>query len=101
MKTHRLLFLSKFSFIFLCIVTSCENKPAESRAHVWHPERQYISYPTDTVNFTDQNKLKQGVWYNFDKNGKTKDTIVYYNDTAYPVTRATIREVIDKLNKMP
>ncbi len=98
MKIDRVLSTSIFCLTILFFLSSCENKRVESVDLVQKPPHHFITYPTDTVNFTDQNKLKQGIWYTFDKNHRILDTIVYSNDTAYSVSPATIKDVIDKLN---
>ena len=69
-----------------------DKKKAEEIAH----QKFTIRYPTDTVNFTDENGHKQGLW--IDVKSKNQDRLIYKDDSAYTFTDSTVQDLIKKLN---
>ena len=86
-----------FSLIIISFATSCVNKTTETTSTATVEEKQQfvIKYPTDTTNYLDSNGHKQGLWIDF----KTKERVIYKDDTAYTFTDSTVQELIMRLNQ--
>lgn len=95
MKKHNLLAIPALTFIFL-FVASCGNKISETNTPATTETENdpfVIRLGSDTINYTDANGHKHGLWL------VGKDSFIYKNDIPYPVTYLNIEEVINKLNK--
>ena len=77
-----------------------ENKTAETNATTTKEANDpsfIIKYPTDTINYTDVNNKKQGLWIDIDS--KNKNRVIYKDDTAYAFTDSTVQNLVKMLNK--
>jgi len=87
-------------FVLFLLTEACGNKATESKINNYQ-----IAFTFDSINIIDWKGQKQGIWI-VKKDTRNQsvlipsiDTIVYKNDTAYPVNINNIEEVINKLNK--
>jgi len=93
MKNHLILLLTALT-MSLCI--ACNTNTDENKSNELTNRKFIIHYPTDTINYTDANGLKQGLW--IDLNNKNQDRVIYKDNMAYPFTDSTVQELINKLN---
>lgn len=80
-----------FTFSTACLLlASCGNK--SKKDYLWTSTFEISG--KDTINITDGDGKKQGVWLI----GTKKDTVVYLNDTAFSVPSGTpTKEIIQML----
>lgn len=93
MKNKGIIVLSAF---IVLLAISCNTKTDEKRTTEIANQKFIIHYPSDTINYTDANGLKQGLW--IDVKSKNQERVIYKNDTAYTFTDSTVQELVQKLN---
>lgn len=84
MKNFTRAFFVLTAFYFL----SCENNKEKKGQHT-DQAGTYEMSGSDTINFTDLNGFRQGLWLM----PISKDTVVYYYDTAFSANGTTSAEV--------
>ena len=93
MKNTGIIVLSAF---IVLLAISCNTKTGENRAKELAYPKFIIHYPTDTINYTDANGHKQGLWV--EVNSKNQERVIYKDDTAYTFTDSTVQDLVKKLN---
>lgn len=83
-----------FSIICIVILSACNTQPDTQEKYPLKSFELGGPFMKDTINILDASNRKQGLWII----PKSKDTLVYKNDTGYSTQGHTFREVVKMLN---
>ena len=87
-------FTKTLTMLIIFAFASCNNKNEKKGQHTDEAGNYEIS-GIDTINFTDLNGFRQGLWLM----PISKDTVVYYYDTAFSANGMTSGEVKRNIKK--